>query len=72
MDLGRYKWYQSQTLDDVLAFSLFLERVDTRRCASKDAGSRTGVDLVAVPHRLEEGKSVSEDAGILKGVDLVR
>ena len=25
MDLGRYKWYQSQTLDDVSAFSLFPE-----------------------------------------------
>ena len=25
MDLGRYKWYQSQTPDDVSAFSLFPE-----------------------------------------------
>ena len=31
-----------------------------RRCASKDAGPRRGVD-VAVPHRLEEGNSASED-----------
>ena len=37
--------------------------VDTRRCASKDAGPQRGVDLGAVPHRLEEGKSASEDAG---------
>ena len=28
--------------------------VDTRPCASKDAGSK-GVDLVAVPHRLDKG-----------------
>ena len=32
--------------------------VDTRRCASKDVRSQKGVDLRAVPHRLEEGKSV--------------
>ena len=25
VDLGRYKWYQSQVLDDVSAFSLFPE-----------------------------------------------
>ena len=25
VDLGRYKWYQNQTPDDVLAFSLFPE-----------------------------------------------
>ena len=34
-----------------------------RRCANKDAGSRRGVDLVRVPHRLDKGTSVSEDAG---------
>ena len=43
--------------------------VDTRRCASKDAGHQRGVDLGAVPHRLEEGKSACEDAGLRKGVD---
>ena len=37
--------------------------VDTRRCASKDAGPQRELDLGVVPHRLEEGKSVSEDAG---------
>ena len=37
--------------------------VDTRRCANKDAGPRRGVDLVAVLHRLKEGKSASENAG---------
>ena len=37
--------------------------VDTRRCAGKDDGPQRGVDLGAVPHRLEEGKSVSDDAG---------
>ena len=37
--------------------------VDTRRCASKDAGPQRGVDLGAVPHRLEEGKSANQDAG---------
>ena len=41
--------------------------VDTRRCASKDAGPQRGVDLGAVPHRLEEGKSASEDAGPRRG-----
>ena len=35
--------------------------VDTRRCASKDVGPQREVDLGAVPHRLEEGKSASED-----------
>ena len=33
-----------------------------RRCASKDAGPRRGVDLVGVPHRLEKGTNASEDA----------
>ena len=41
--------------------------VDTRRCASKDAGPQRGVDLGAVPHRLEEGKSASEDAEPRRG-----
>ena len=40
-------------------------RVDTRRCANKDAGSQRGVDLGAVLHRLKEGKSANEDAGTL-------
>ena len=43
--------------------------VDTRRCASKDAGPQRGVDLGAVPHRLEEGKSASEDARPRREVD---
>ena len=36
--------------------------VNSRRCASKDAGP-----LGAVPHRLEEGKSVIEDVGPRRG-----
>ena len=39
--------------------------IDTRRCASKDAGPQRG----AVSHRLEEGKSASEDAGPQRRVD---
>ena len=61
MDLSRYKWYQSQSPDDVSAFSLFPEGVDTRRCDSKDDGPK-GIDLEAVPHRLDKGTSTSEDA----------
>ena len=40
VDFDCYKWYQSQTLDDVLARRLNLEGggVDTRHCASKNAG----------------------------------
>ena len=49
LDLGRYKWYQSQSPDDVSAFSLLPIEVDTRRCACKDDGSRMGVDF-DVPH----------------------
>ena len=64
VDLGRYKWYQSQTPDDVPTFSLFPEGVDTRRCASKDAGLKREVNLGAVPHRLDKGTSASEDAGL--------
>ena len=41
--------------------------VDTRRCASKHAGPQRVVDLGAVPHRLEEEKSVNEDAGPQRG-----
>ena len=41
--------------------------VDTRRCASKNVGPQREVDLGAVPHRLEEGKSASEDAGSRRG-----
>ena len=40
--LGRYKWYQSQTLGNVPARSSPEGGVDTRRCVSKDAGSRMG------------------------------
>ena len=40
--------------------------VDTRRCASKDAGSQRVVDLGAVPYRLEEEKS---EITIYKGVE---
>ena len=43
--------------------------VDTRRWASKDTGSRRGVDLMAVPHRLEEGKSANENAGSRRRVN---
>ena len=44
-------------------------RVDTRRCASKDAGAQRGLDLVGVPHRLEKGTSASEDTGHRREVD---
>ena len=43
--------------------------VDTRRCIIKDVGPQRGVDLGAVPHRLEERKSASEDAGPRRRVD---
>ena len=43
--------------------------VDMRRCASKDARPQRGVDLGAVPHRLDKGTSASEDAGSRRGVD---
>ena len=33
--------------------------VDTRRCTSKDVGSRREVNLVMVPHQLEKGTSAS-------------
>ena len=53
----------------MLARTLGSKGVDTRQCASKDAGPRRGVDLVRVPHRIEKGTSASEDAGSPKGVD---
>ena len=43
--------------------------VDTRQCASKDAGPQRRMDLVAIPHRLKKGTSASEDTGPLRGVD---
>ena len=46
-----------------------LRGVDTRWCASKDAGLQRGVDLGAVPHRLDKGTSASEDTGPRRGVD---
>ena len=75
VDLGCYKWYQSQTPDNVRqcvillavlkvsSFSLFPRGVDTRRCASKDAGPKGRVDLGTIPHQLEEGKSSSVSLG---------
>ena len=42
VDLSRCKWYHSQSPDDVPAFSPFPVGVDTRRCASKDAGPQRG------------------------------
>ena len=44
-------------------------RVDTRWCASKDAGPQREVDLGAVLHRLEEGKSAGEEVELRRGVD---
>ena len=61
--LGRYKWYQSQTPDYVLARRLFPEGVDTRRCASKDTRPRKGGGFGGVPHRLEKETSVNRDVG---------
>ena len=70
VDLGHYKWYQSQTQDDVPAFSLFPKGGQTRGGVPvRTLGLKRGVDLGAVPHRLEEGKSASEDAGPRRGVD---
>ena len=43
--------------------------VDTRRCASKDAGALKGVDLVGVPHPLEKETSASEDVRPRREVD---
>ena len=43
--------------------------VNTRRCASKNAGFQWGVDLGAVLHRLEEGNSTSEGLERGGGVD---
>ena len=60
VDLRRYKWYQRQTSDYVPTFSL---------CVSKDTGPQRRVDLGAVPHRCEEGKSPSEDIEPRRGVD---
>ena len=50
--LGRYKWYQSQTRGDVPARRLGFEGVDTRGCASKDAGPRMG--WIVRSHTLEQ------------------
>ena len=70
VDLGRYKWYQSQTPDDVPAFSLFPEGGKTRGGVPvRTLGPKGDVDLVGVPHRLEKGTSASEDAGPRRGVD---
>ena len=41
--------------------------VDTRQCANKDTGPKKWVDLGAVSHRLEEGKSASKDAEPRRG-----
>ena len=40
--------------------------VDTRGCASKDAGPK-GVNLMVVPRRLEKGMSANEDVGFRRG-----
>ena len=48
--------------------SLLLKEVDTRQCASKDAGPKGGVDLVVVPHRLEKQTSANKDAGPRKTI----
>ena len=42
--------------------------MDTRQCASEDAGLEGGVDW-GVSHRLEKEASASEDAGPRKRVD---
>ena len=42
--------------------------VDTRQCASKDAGSRKGW-IWGVPHRLEKGNECQQGRQALKGVD---
>ena len=51
----------TSTSDGVMLLQI-VSKPDTRRCASKDAGSRRGVDL-GVPHRLEKGTNASKDVG---------
>jgi len=41
--------------------------VDTRWCASKDAGFQMGWFWGVVPHQLEEGKSANENTGSQRG-----
>ena len=63
VDLGRYKWYQSQTLANV----------PTMRLSPEGGWTRGGVPvrmldpkegwIARVPHRLENGTSANEDAG---------
>ena len=43
--------------------------VDTRLCASKDAGPQRGVNSEGIPHRLEKEASVNEDVGPGRGVE---
>ena len=38
-----------------------VSKLDTRQCASENAGAQRGVDC-EIPHRLEGGTSVSKDA----------
>ena len=55
---------QSQTADDVPAFSLFPEGAYSRGGVPvRTLGPERGVDLMAVPHRLDEGKSAEPDTG---------
>ena len=47
--LGSYKWYQSQTPDDVLAFSLFPEGGQTQGGVPVRTLGPKRVDLAGVP-----------------------
>ena len=70
VDLGRYKWYQSQTPDDVAARRLFPEGGQTRgRVSIRTLGPEGGGFWWGGPHRLEKGTGVSEDAGPWRGVN---
>ena len=52
--LGCYKWYQVRHWTMCQRGDCSSKGVDTKWCASKDAGPRKGVNLVGVSHRLEK------------------
>ena len=60
--LGGYKWYQSQTPDDVSARRLSPEGGGHEVVCQQGRWALKGVDW-RVPHRLEKGTSASENVG---------
>ena len=65
--LDGYKWYQSQTPDDVPARRLTPKEVDTRRCANKDAGPQRGWTQGGVPTRTLGPKKGGHEAVYQQG-----